>query len=562
MAFASNVTAAALLRFDRTDGYTPPRLRIAWLENTLDCRTWTYYCDLKDAMARLHDLCVPRGSNTCVNGRRGFSPDLVVAGPRYMANVAHSDETLGFDRERYAHLPLAVIQNKMYAASTREIVGDASAKLRWARAAGAVVGFTWLPTQHVEFTSLSGIPHHRLPFGVDTALYGKHAAERAQGGPATYMFDVGFTGASSHKYPLRQAIIGLIRSLNIRSYLGTWQQTALKTTHNNSWKALDRDGYVKQISLTKMWVSTTGPSNIVGTRYFEIIGSGTTLLLCNKAPSGVYDGLLQDGVHAVVFDGMDDLRAKILYYTTHETARRAIVDAAFALTQKIHTWDVRARFVTMAIMSAIANSNHKAAQPFYVRPSSVRVGLEPYLACLDARHSLSAFTEVVARRPLRRYTVETCATACRRRSTHFAVQCGGFCSGNGHRLARCFCAKLPFVGTTIGKRRQKVECSTACSLHDPRPCGGWDAVAVYSMRRENATATAPFPANLGAPRAFEVDDSRRVPPGALLSRPGTRGRSRSQRGAGGRGGLAGRHTHEQQRHAGRGRNARLAQPKS
>ena len=467
------------LRFDSIDGYTPPRLRIAWLENTLDCRTWTYYCDLKDAMSRIHELCVPRGSSTCIDGRRGFQPQLVVAGPRYMANVAHPDETLGFNRARYPYLPLAVIQNKMYAASTREIVGDASAKLQWARAAGASVGFTWLPTQHIEFSSLSGIPHHRLPFGVDAALYGKHAAE-LDTRPTPYEYDIGFTGASSNKYPLREAIIRQIKALGqVKAYLGTWQQTALRTTDNRSWKALDRDGYVLQISKTKMWVSTTGPSNIVGTRYFEILASGTTMLLCNKAPAGVYDGLLKDGVHAVIFDGMDDLKAKILYYLANEPARRKIVDAALALTRRIHTWDARALFITRAVEAAM--KLHDPKLPHYIKPADIREPPEPYLACLDGRRSASAFTEIAARRPLRRYTVATCAAACRRRSTHFAVMCGGFCSGNGHRLARCFCAKVPYLGSAMARKKQKIDCSTTCTLHDSRPCGGWDALAVYSL---------------------------------------------------------------------------------
>jgi len=88
---------------------------------------------------------------------------------------------------------------------------------------------------------------------------------------------------------------------------------------------------------------------------------------------------------------------------------------------------------------------------------------------------------VQAKRPLRRFTVRTCANACRRRSTHFAVQCGGFCSGNGHRLARCFCAKVPYRGSSE-RKRARAECATTCSLHDSRPCGGSDAAAVYLLR--------------------------------------------------------------------------------
>ena len=404
-----------------------------------------------------------------------------------MANVAHEDETLGFDRSRYANLPLAVIQNKMYAASTKEIVGDADAKLRWARAAGAVAGFTWLPVQHVEFTARSGIPHYRLPFGVDAALYGRHEKELVAG-TAQQPYDIGFTGASNHKYPLREAVLNLIRSLNVKSYLGTWQQTSLKRTHNNSWKALDRDGYVQQIAHTKMWVSTTGPSSIVGTRYFEILASGTTLLLCNKAASGVYDGLLEDGVHAVIFDGMEDLKAKVLKYLADEPARRKIVAAAAARVRSVHTWDARARFITRAVQANV--ERHAAGTPYYVRPAALPLPPEPFLRCIDKPRS-STFTEVQAKRPLRRFTVHTCAVACRKRSTHFAVHCGGFCSGNGHRLARCYCAKVPYLGTT-GRARAQAECATTCSLHDSRPCGGWDTAAVYLLRPSGGDDGSPL----------------------------------------------------------------------
>jgi len=468
---------ATSLRFDDVGGYNPVRWRIVWVENTLDCRTWSYYCDLKDAMSLLHDICVPRGSSTCVDGRRSFQPQLIVAGPRYMANVAHEDETLGFDRRRHANLPLAVIQNKMYAASTREIVGNAEAKLRWARAAGAVVGFTWLPTQHIEFTLRSGIPHYRLPFGVNVELYGRHEKELLAG-TAVQPFDVGFTGASNYKYPLREAVLNLVRSLNVSSYLGTWQQTGLRRTDNRSWKALDRDGYVQQIARTKMWVSTTGPSSIVGTRYFEILASGTTLLLCNKAAKGVYDGLLVDGVHAAVFDDMDDLRTKILKYLADEPLRRRVVAAAAALARRVHTWDARARFITRAVEESIRG--HAPNTPYYVPPPTLPAASEPFLRCIAKPHA-PEFLEVHAKRPLRRFTVQTCADACRRRSTHFAVQCGGFCSGNGHRLARCFCAKVPYRGWS-GRARSRADCATTCSLHDVRPCGGWDVAAVYLLR--------------------------------------------------------------------------------
>ena len=60
--------------------------QVLWVENTLSCTTWTYYCDIKRAMARLHDLCQPSHEDACSieEGRRGkrWIPDLAVIGPK------------------------------------------------------------------------------------------------------------------------------------------------------------------------------------------------------------------------------------------------------------------------------------------------------------------------------------------------------------------------------------------------------------------------------------------------------------------------------------------------
>ena len=489
------------LRFDKLEGYSQRRLNIVWIENTLDCRTWTYYCDLKDTMARIHRLCVPRHSITCVEGRvpRGFKADAIVVGPRYMANVAHTDETLGFSREQYAHLPLAVVQNKMYAATAREIVGDSVAKLRWTHDVGAVVGFTWLNLAS-NFTAASSVPHYRLPFGVDISLYGRHADNLAR--MDTQPIDIGFTGASNHKYPLRESILKLIRSMNVSSYLGTWQQTSLRVGTNQSWKALDRLGYVAQIARTKMWVSTTGPSDIVGTRYFEVLASGTTLLLCNRK-DGAYENLLEDGVHAVLFDDMEDLRMKITYYLNNELARRRVVRAAFDLARRVHSWDARARFISHALEAHVRErQRHNQTAAFFVsnRSRSSDVHAEQFVGCIDARTFAENFEEYAARRPLRRFTVAACALACRsRQALHFAMQCGGFCSGNGHRLGRCFCASSAKPIKSDIRFRPRTDCATTCSLQDARPCGGFDSMALFSINSSNV---------LSAHKSRQIDSAK------------------------------------------------------
>ena len=471
--------AAGVMSFDEADGYQPPRMRVLWLENTLDCRTWSYYCDIRDAMKRYHTLCTPIRSMSCLDG---FDPELVVVGPRYTANLAHADETLGFDLLKYAHLPIVVMQNKMYEATTRELVGTPTLKLKWVHDTGAIAAFTWL-TEHREFTRRSGVPHHWMPFGVDQQLYGRFAGKL---GPSVQPFDVGFTGASSKKYPLRQAILDTLKSMgNISAYTGTWAQTSLNVKHNNSWKAPDRDGYVLSLSRAKMWVSTLGPSNIVGTRYFEVLASGTTMLLCNRPPAGewVYDGLFEDGVHVVMFDDIAELRDKISYYQRHEEARQRIVRAALARVLSRHTWDGRARFLSKVAVAAMRR--HTAGTAHYRAP------LDAASLMQDARYEgcypqISEFAELQVRRPLRRFTVSTCLKACGK-APLFALHCGGFCTGNGHRLGQCLCAHREIAPG--GRKLRDRDCATTCSLHDSRPCGGPVGMAVFRPSQPSTNRT-------------------------------------------------------------------------
>ena len=376
--------AEGTLSFDLLASAPTRRLRVLWLENRLDCGLWSYYCELRNAMAELHELCTPSPSRTCLG--EGFAPDVAVVGPRFSINIPMPNETLGFARSRLNRLPLLIIvrrpsrtaasaaasaplaphasrlaqhasrstpqasrwrcsprprqQNKMYTPNGwREIVGSLDAKLSWAKATGAVGAFTWIhPGRSREFSRRSGVAHHWLPFAFDPAVFARHANAAAR---VPQPIDVGFTGASGlDKYPQRAAVLQTIResartattrppprhaahhvsrtpslpaswrpgpralftvttclrrAVNVSAYLGTWMQMTLNRKNNQSWKALSRKGYARTLASTKVWVSTTGPSELVGTRYYEVLASGTTLLLCNAPASpSVYDGLFEE----------------------------------------------------------------------------------------------------------------------------------------------------------------------------------------------------------------------------------------------------------------------------
>ena len=371
-------------------------------------------------------------------------------------------------------------------------MGSLEAKLAWAGASGAAAAFTWIaPSRNHDFTRRSGVPHHWLPFAVDPRKYARHA-----GRSTPQPIDVGFTGASGlDKYPDRAAVLETIRAMNTTNYLGTWLQTKLNRADNRSWKAMSHAGYARTLASAKLWVSTTGPSELVGTRFFEVLASGTTMLLCNapRSPS-TYDGLFVDGVHAVTFNGMPDLQAKIVYYLRNEGARRRIVDAAHQLALQLHTWDARARFISLVAEKALSR---QAGLSSYTQPAEAAAleAASRYLGCYEApsANQLRTFgfrepAHSRNRRRLWRYTVQLCQEACR--GATFGLMDGGFSSGNAHAQGRCICSanrgRSNNSPSKSVRRRRDRECATACSLHDARPCGGPGALALFQPVRKQS----------------------------------------------------------------------------
>jgi hypothetical protein len=94
-----------------------PRWNVLWLETRLDCRTWAYYCDLRRAFGKLHNLW------PAYKTLPAQLPDLIVVGPRFTTNNYHAWDPLGVSRRRLASVPLLVLQNKLYDCRRPSMVG-------------------------------------------------------------------------------------------------------------------------------------------------------------------------------------------------------------------------------------------------------------------------------------------------------------------------------------------------------------------------------------------------------------------------------------------------------
>ena len=149
-------------------------------------------------------------------------------------------------------------------------------------------------------------------------------------------YDIGFSGALHGN----GKIFGPTRDLRVRI-----QDLLLTTDYKvfwNSSNSLDYripsfEEYAKKINESKIWLATTGPTEDVSPRYFEVALS-KTLLFCNDMPDQ-YEGVFEDGVNCVTFkNDLTDFNEKLTYYLQNDSERSAIVEKAYDIVINGFTW--------------------------------------------------------------------------------------------------------------------------------------------------------------------------------------------------------------------------------
>jgi hypothetical protein len=254
-------------------------------------------------------------------------------------------------------IPKAVILNKEYG-------GALPSKLGWIKDINADIAFTY-HHDHNMFEKITGTPFHHLPFAADPLMFKSYGI--------TPKHDIGFTGGLGHTGTNgweKISKLGMIHPTvpGVNKGQG-WSHTLrrqIKERHEE-WSDVDfyfsnhhhdniKD-YAKRLCTAKMWLSTTGPVDIVGTRYFEVPLTNTTMLVCNRSTKmwcfdedcnrsdknvDVYENLFEEDKHYVAFETPEELIEKVRYYKDNESERRQIVDQAYLHTIDHHTWNNRA----------------------------------------------------------------------------------------------------------------------------------------------------------------------------------------------------------------------------
>ena len=175
-------------------------------------------------------------------------------------------------------------------------------------------------------------PFYHLPFAGNPSLFKNYNPD------LEFEYDFGFTGivrpeqTENWRYKVHN-------TLSDKSIWGDSTKIYFTDHHHDS-----LEDYAKRICTSKIWFSTTGPADLVGTRYYEVMLTGTTLLACNRFD---YLGLFEEDKHCIMFDSIKELSDKVKFYSDpkNESERMKIVNAAYDLAISRHTWENRGKTI-------------------------------------------------------------------------------------------------------------------------------------------------------------------------------------------------------------------------
>jgi len=144
---------------------------------------------------------------------------------------------------------------------------------------------------------------------------------------------------SNWRYKIWKQSWPRLASSGVRLYTGEKGGVHVGVAHAE----LNATEYVRNMRASRAWLSTTGPADLVGTRFFEIFATGTTLCIANRLHnSSAYSSLgIVDGRHALLFSTLSEFEDIVYNYTRrpeYTRARMQIVARAQELAVRRFSW--------------------------------------------------------------------------------------------------------------------------------------------------------------------------------------------------------------------------------
>ena len=112
---------------------------------------------------------------------------------------------------------------------------------------------------------------------------------------------------------------------------------------------LDSKAYVETLSMTNIYINTLSPMGLISPRFFESMAS-RALVLCEE--SSLYSNIFPKDVYLTFKNDLSDFEEIVNTLLTNKTKKDKIIDNAYKLVHKEHTWEKR--------VSSLLNEIHKS----------------------------------------------------------------------------------------------------------------------------------------------------------------------------------------------------------
>lgn len=291
----------------------------------------TYYSDIALMLKKKYNLQhysgkISKLSQLPINK----NTDLIIIGFGYNDTGGRYPNELYHLNINDIKIPVIIILNKEYDAIDK--------KLEWIKRMKPKAILT-IHHDYEKYKNITGIPCHRIMWSVNNSIFKDYKE--------MYKYDIFYSGVirkeQTNNY--RKKIIEELKKLKGYQVL----INARYEDNNYKGKIINSEDYAKNISKSKICFVTTSAGNLVNPRFFEVMASRRSLIICNRMDKIVYEDMLIDGFNCVMFDTVAEFIEKFKYYINHEDERMKIVNQSFEYFCKTQTWDNRLSNITSII---------------------------------------------------------------------------------------------------------------------------------------------------------------------------------------------------------------------
>ena len=282
-----------------------------------------YYNDMIKYLKKQSTLTFISDNNYNETTIMNTNPDLIILGFG-LTNTGDGMPKFKIEpKDNKNNIPIYIILNKEYAGLENKFI--------WIKSFNPKKVFT-VHHDYDKYEKKLNIPFVRIMWSADQKFFKKYDDE--------YKNDLFFSGVIRKEQTdnIRYKIYNKLNEIKdykllVKAKIFMGKKVTGKTA------LFSNVDYAKEINHSKIILTTTGPADLVGTRYFEIMASNKALILCNRMPKNVYDDIIIDKFNCVMFDNENDFIEKFKYYIEHEDERIKIVNNAYKYFLEKHTWE-------------------------------------------------------------------------------------------------------------------------------------------------------------------------------------------------------------------------------